>query len=603
MKLKMLRIENYRSCKNVGLELGPMHALVGANNAGKSTILRALDFLFNPSTTKVDAETFWNGDSSNRLWIEAVFCDLTESEKENLSGYLRPDGQFHMARSAVLEDEGIAEHDIADSDSKVTIGQHFCKPMPKYEWLCESKINGANVNQWWNDRDTLVVNGKRFDEHTGGNKPNVGQWKEYATSFAENYLTESDFEDSWADNPRGYAGVLKGTLPLFILVPAVRELKEEAKVTKSSPLGRILFAVIESVTESQRASLDQSLLEMKRLLNREGGAERIPSIATTEARLNELVKEYMQCELEIEFQPPTLEVLLTTPRILADDGFRNTVENKGHGLQRAIIFSILQCYSDLVIGKGGKKERTMIFAVEEPEIYMHPQAQRTVRRVFRNIAEAGDQVFFSTHSALMVDVEYFDEIIRIEAIPDVINGTKTVSSRAWQLSMADMIQDLKSRFPRTNPTPQSMRDRYSHAYHPNRAEGFFAKKVILVEGATEQYALPIYASAAKFHLDNLNIAVVDCGGKGPMDRLYRVFNELGIPCFLVFDYDSDKNDSDLIAASEMLLQLAGAPNGVPARILLHDSVAVFPKDWETDLKGELPNYDQLASEARDKLVS
>ncbi len=41
----------------------------------------------------------------------------------------------------------------------------------------------------------------------------------------------------------------------------------------------------------------------------------------------------------------------------------------------------------------------------------------------------------------------------------------------------------------------SMREFYSHAYHPNRSEGFFAEKVILVEGATEQYSIPIYATA------------------------------------------------------------------------------------------------------------
>ena len=67
--------------------------------------------------------------------------------------------------------------------------------------------------------------------------------------------------------------------------------------------------------------------------------------------------------MEIEFQTPSLEVVLTSPRIFADDGFRNVVENKGHGLQRAIIFSIIRCYSELITGKGEQKKRTMILAV------------------------------------------------------------------------------------------------------------------------------------------------------------------------------------------------------------------------------------------------
>ena len=53
-----------------------VHALVGANNAGKSTILRALDFLFNPSTKKINEESFWNKDTTLQIRVEALFEDL-----------------------------------------------------------------------------------------------------------------------------------------------------------------------------------------------------------------------------------------------------------------------------------------------------------------------------------------------------------------------------------------------------------------------------------------------------------------------------------------------------------------------------------------------
>ncbi len=54
MKLTHLRIQNFRSCRELHLDIGNMHALVGANNAGKSSVLRALDFLFNPSTKSLN---------------------------------------------------------------------------------------------------------------------------------------------------------------------------------------------------------------------------------------------------------------------------------------------------------------------------------------------------------------------------------------------------------------------------------------------------------------------------------------------------------------------------------------------------------------------
>ncbi len=102
----------------------------------------------------------------------------------------------------------------------------------------------------------------------------------------------------------------------------------------------------------------------------------------------------MPADLEIEFQAPTVEVLLTTPKVYVDDGFRGGIDGKGHGLQRAVIFSILRAYAKLVTQREGKAKRTLILGVEEPELYMHPTALRTIRQVLRTIADGDDQVLF-----------------------------------------------------------------------------------------------------------------------------------------------------------------------------------------------------------------
>ena len=598
MKLKKVYIKNYRSCKDVPIEIGSMQALVGANNAGKSSIIRALDFLFNPSTTKVDKETFWNGNIELEIRIEALFDELSDAEKddEKLKPYLRPDNTFHIARSAIWKIEEPEEEGVPPDDGKPVISQHFCKPIPKYDWLQEGKISGKNIDEWWKNKDDLNVGDVNFLDHVGAANPKVGIWKEKAKEFIENHLSDDDFIDTWNDNPQGYAGVLKGTLPHFIFVPAVRDITDEAKVTKSNPFGKLLYAVLESVTAQQKSELETTLEGLQKRLNRIGGADRLESIVETERKLNEVLKEYMACDLEIEFQSPSVETLLTTPQLFADDGFRNMVSNKGHGLQRAIIFSILRCYSDLVTGSGDNK-KSMIFAVEEPELYMHPQAQRNLRRVFRGLADKGDQVIFSTHSSLLLDVAYFDEVIRVESVQEKIDGTNTVRSVVWLLPMDSMIRDLKARH-RIDATDESIRELYSHAYHPSRSEGFFAKSIILVEGATEQYALPIYAEAVGYPLDSLNISVVDSGGKGSMDRLYRIFNELGIPCFMLFDYDKDNDDKNTVDKSKELLTLLGEATDSPDAISIKDNVACFPNKWETDLAAEIPDVEKLTADAR-----
>ncbi|BEQ13053.1 ATP-dependent nuclease [Desulfoferula mesophila] len=594
MKIKQVKIKNYRSCKDVVIDFESIHALVGPNNAGKSSILRALDFLFNPSRYKIDEESYWNGNKDNPIWIEAIFDDLSADEIESLGGYLKDDESFHMARYAMLSGE-----EDEDTDSKVIIGQKYCNKVPKYDWLQENKINGKMIGEWLTSPEQLVVNGLNFAEIVG-NKPKVGEWKEKAKEVVSTSLTPDDFIEEWIDNPKGYAGVLKSTLPHFIFVPAVKEASDEAKVTKSSPFGKLIYEILKGITAEQTIEMEQSMSRLRARLNRVGGSERIADIVNTEERINKILSSYIPCDLEMEFQPPTIEVILTSPRIFVNDGFRNTIENKGHGLQRAFIFSVLQCYSELVTGYGDNKKRSMIFGVEEPELYMHPQAQRNIRKIFQGIAANGrDQVVFSTHSALLVDVAYFDEIIRVEKQKINSEGEDTVCTKVWQLPMKKMIVDLTTRVPKAKPTPESMRDLYSHAYHPTRSEGFFAEKVILVEGPTEAYSLPIYAEAMGILLDRENIGIVECVGKGQMDRLYRIFNELGIACYLLFDYDQGK-DSEVM--SKDLLALLGYTGKIQGPVCVEPTFAFFINKWETQINSEIPDVENLTAQARKTLA-
>jgi putative ATP-dependent endonuclease of the OLD family len=606
MKLVHVHITNYRSCRDVQLEIDSMHALVGSNNAGKSSVLRALDFLFNPSTKALNAESFWSGDTTLEIRVEAVFSELTAAEQTTLGPYLKPDGNLHIARTARMNASSPELGGSTPEDrSEVEISQLYKKPVPEREWLQESCINGTKIKEWWTAKEDLKIGELDFGAFLGGTKPAVGEWKTKAAEFVAQHQGSIPMTDSWIDNPTGYANVLKGILPLFVLVPAVRDVTDESKGTKTSPFGRLLSAIVGTVGTDKKKEIATALAEVAKHMNRSGGDKRVPLIAETERKLNELLKDFFDgCDVEIEFETPTMEILLSTPRLIVDDGFRNAVENKGHGLQRAIIFTILRRYADYMTeGEGGRK-RGLILAIEEPEIYMHPQAQRTIRRVFRKLAGSGDQVLFSTHSSLLIDVAYFDEIIRLECKSEEVNGKRTNISTAWQLPMSKMIADICARHNglRGSVSPDSMRERYAHAYNPRRSEGFFASKVILVEGLTEEYSLPLYADALPdCAFDPHGVSVVECGGKGLMDRLYRIFNELHIPCYLLFDYDTGNEDHTIIDKSVELLTLAGEHAGPQPALIATDKVACFPRKWEDDVGREIADIAQLTADAKKEL--
>lgn len=604
MKIRTLRIRNFRCYKSLEISIDSMHALVGANNAGKSTVLRAMDFLFNPSTRKIGEESFYCKDTALTIEVEGLFTDLNDDERNALAAYLGPDGTFRVVRTARMSTEdGDSGGDDGDGDERVKISAYYCKPQPAIEWLNPAKITGDNIALWWSDRAALVHKEKSFGDMLGTAKPKVSDWKEKAAEFTKNNLSQSDFCDCWIPNPQGYSGVLKATLPHFELIPAVRDASDESKVTRTNPFGRLIYEIMRTLDERLRGELESALKATTTLLNREGKEKRAPKVAEIESTIQGFLTEVMPADLELEFQAPTVEVLMTTPKIHVDDGFKGSIEGKGHGLQRAVIFSILRAYAKLVTVKPDRAKRTLILGVEEPELYMHPTAQRTIRRVLRAIADGGDQVLFSTHSPLMVDVAYFDEIIRIEGAEKPAAGAPPgACPKRHQLTVQAMIDDLAERHPGTTgkATPDSIRERYSHAYTASRNEGFFAKRIILVEGQTEVYSLPIYAAAMGKDLDALGVAVVECGGKGQMDRLYRVFNELGIVCYPLFDYDKGKEDRGVRRDTEALLTLLDRTDiKDPATAQVTDTFACFSVKWEADLESEIADYGNQVKKAKD----
>ena len=92
MKLSKLVVNNFGCWKRVELQLGNMHALVGENNAGKSTILKAIEFLVDSGTSDINSDLFWSRDITLDIQVEGIFSDLTEFEKEQSEKYLRQNG-------------------------------------------------------------------------------------------------------------------------------------------------------------------------------------------------------------------------------------------------------------------------------------------------------------------------------------------------------------------------------------------------------------------------------------------------------------------------------------------------------------------------------
>ena len=585
MKIRRLEIRNFRSLRDVTISPQDVLGLVGRNNSGKSNVIRALELFFEPTTRLVDQECFHCNDTSQPIEIVVTFEGLTGWEQEQFAPWMN-DGRLVVGRQVVCEAEG--SYDIK------TVA-HMRVPDP--DWLRADEVNKDRIDAWWNQRDQLRVGKLDFGAMLGASKPNVGQWKEAARQFAAEHRDEIPWIEERRENPKGYPGVLKGALPEFIHVAAVRDILDEAKVTKTNPFGQLVNSVLEKVADDDKQQIASQLQEVQKLLNRGETGERLGEIRRVEERLNELIGEVMDCDVEIEMSVPELSQIFGAARIYADDGTRTSVETKGHGLQRSMIFTILRAYAELAhAAKAGDQagQRSTIFAIEEPELYLHPQCQRTLMSVLRDIAMGNDQVVYSTQSSLFVDIGHFDEI----CIMRRERRDGSYESSATQLPISHITTDLKIRTGIDAPD-ESIREHYSHAFNPMINEGFFADKVAIVEGPSEQYSLPIYADSLDYNLDRNNVSVVHGDGKGQIDRLLRVFNGFHIPTYVWFDGDKESTKSDVREKTLELLQLLGDPvkkiEDLETKVT--ETYAVLEFDFERILQAELAEYDDFLDES------
>lgn len=589
MKIREINIKNYRSLRNTTIYPKDILALVGRNNSGKSNVLKALKLFFEGSTKLVDDECFYNHKTEEPINIFMTFEQLTDWEREQFEPWMDGD-KLVVGREVVCTGVG-----------SYAINNLAIIRVPEPEWLREDMITGEKIGGWWLIKDELKINGLDFGEELGTSRPSVGKWKEIADKFLDEFHDEIPWKKERRKNPKGYPGVLKGALPEFIHIPAVRDVLEEAKVAKTNPFGQLINSVIEKISGEQKDALSEELKEIEKRLNRSGKEERISEIKNMEVRLNELMSSLMDCDIEIEMAMPKLREVFGAAKIYADDGIRTAIEAKGHGMQRSMIFTILRTYAELAhIQKAGEKagERTTIFAIEEPELYLHPQSQRTLMSVFGEIASGRDQVVYSTQSSLFVDIGYFDEvcIMRRE------KNEGRWESFSTQLSMTTMLEDLKAR-KGVDGTEEGIREQYYNVFNPMINEGFFADKVVIVEGPSEQYALPIYADALEYDLDMNNVSVVHGNGKGQMDRLLRVFNGFEIPTYLWFDGDKNNENENIKEKTLELLELLGDPveNIEDVETKVSNNYAVLKYKFEKTLDDEIEDYDSLVREANEIL--
>jgi hypothetical protein len=179
----------------------------------------------------------------------------------------------------------------------------------------------------------------------------------------------------------------------------------------------------------------------------------------------------------------------------------------------------------------------VLLLVEEPELFLRPQAQRYLYRVLHRFADTGNQVVYTTHSPAFLNVARLDELAVVTREP--IAGT-TVHQAAV--------------------LPASDGFRAMSEFDAERGELFLADVAVLVEGRTEKLALPHVFRALGVDADREGISIVECGGKANLPVFVRLCQATGIPFLVVHDRDAGPGRDPIPSErrlNELLRSLAG----------------------------------------------
>lgn len=498
--------------------------------------------------------------------------------------------------------------------------QDHIEDIPQINWLNIDKApTKTDLRTWWNG--DLVVNGINFKDFFGENPPVPEPqiffeavqrfWADHSGRISVMYYDASEKILGWTNK-------LKGNLPRFVYIPAIRHLHEEVKATKSSPYGSLLNWLLGDITRTRKVELQKKIeiaIQEVFAQDQQEGEQKTRRLDRIRDTINRMIRDQFDISLDFDFLPPTVDdILIGNAELIGDDGYRSSISEKGQGVQRSVIFAILRTYcehrEELEQGVDFVK-RSNIFAIEEPEICLHPSIRRATYNLLRNLSKCGDQVVYTTHDGYMVDVRYFDEVRIFRRIKHANSDWIT---RVSHFPIQNLILDGKNRYNKDLPE-EGLRQKFSHFYDAAKNEGFFANKVILVEGPTEEYALPIYFEALGFNLDQSQVAIINAGSVQNLNYLYIIFNELEIPCYLIFDgdkpvsFDPTKVDpsqkDDLKSKSRRnkeLLQFVGATEFITDDAyffpcISEHRVTIFEHEFEIEVHRTLSKYDEWKEEA------
>ena len=471
MKISKIHIENFRSIKSLDLDVPQICCVVGPNNAGKSNILLAIQ--------RVLARDWVSVTSFDELDVYAHKHDLDVTIQISFE----PGIPFARFKGV----EPVAIRTLAFEYTRYKVGPE--KGRRRLEQKC-------------------------FDEH---GKPSMVLAKAPRKGEKHEYQPLVNIPSD-----------VRESVPL-IYIGTNRALKEQLPGARYSML-RQLFEDIDRDLQDPKLTVkvkqqDGSEVEVSRLQRFQALMEGAVSLLRTDsfkALESSIKKNALQQlgfdpatdtdKLDLFFSPfDTMDFYKALDLRVREGDFSVSATELGEGIQNALVLAILKAFEE-------RRKQGAILLIEEPEMFLHPQMQRSLYKTLRDIGKT-NQIIYTTHSPHFISIPEYNEVVIVRKDTD---GTKVRCSNL--------------------PTNEKRREKLIKELDPERNELFFASRLLLVEGDTEKLALPEYAKRLNLDLDRAGATIVEVGGKRNLPEFAQIAASFEVPTGIVYDEDSSDFD-------------------------------------------------------------
>ena len=380
-----VRIENFRSIKNLELTLSMTNVVMGANNCGKSNFLKAMNVALGQNRTI----------SSDDIYVDKDEV-LDNTKCATIDIMLRP---------------------VDAANNAVSNFSDFWIGVFTEEWI----TTGDPLGDYVGIRTILQYDALKNDYIVV--RKQITDWGDSISSAS-------------VSRRKAFTGDMNTYISAFYM-DAQRDEEDDIKDRKSY-FGRA----------TSRVDLPQEkVLEIERQLNNVNSqiVESIPALSQTATRISAIAATVGAVDGTIQIEPLARKMtdLHKGMDVVFRDGnaARLSVSQHGMGTRSWISFLTLGAYVDWekqrLIEDDPESESYIMLTMEEPEAHLHPQAQQ---KLYSQLCNFSGQKIISTHSPSVVSQADLENLIHFEKI----NGRTT----AHNFDAGNYTQEEKNRIRR-----------------------------------------------------------------------------------------------------------------------------------------------------------